>query len=204
MKLTINILLIFFGLAFFNAQETFIVKGKIIDFHDKVPLKNATIVIGNHTETSDKNGNFIFNAIKKGNYVLVANHPDCERFTEQIEVDKNLDITLNLEHHVSNIETITLHGSHKNTNALVIKTLDKKEIERNSTENLGNLLSGISGVGALKTGNNIAKPIIHGLYVSRIAILNNGVKMAEQEWGVEHAPNVDVAQFEHIDVIKGA
>ena len=204
MKLTINILLIFFGLAFFNAQETFIVKGKIIDFHDKVPLKNATIVIGNHTETSDKNGNFIFNAIKKGNYVLVANHPDCERFTEQIEVDKNLDITLNLEHHVSNIETITLHGSHKNTNALVIKTLDKKEIERNSTENLGNLLSGISGVGALKTGNNIAKPIIHGLYGSRIAILNNGVKMAEQEWGVEHAPNVDVAQFEHIDVIKGA
>ena len=204
MKLTINILLIFFGLAFFNAQETFIVKGKIIDFHDKVPLKNATIVIGNHTETSDKNGNFIFNAIKKGNYVLVANHPDCERFTEQIEVDGNLDITLNLEHHVSNIETITLHGTHKNTNALVIKTLDKKEIDRNSTENLGNLLSGISGVGALKTGNNIAKPIIHGLYGSRIAILNNGVKMAEQEWGVEHAPNVDVAQFEHIDVIKGA
>ena len=204
MKLTINILLIFFGLAFFNAQETFIVKGKIIDFHDKVPLKNATIVIGNHTETSDKNGNFIFNAIKKGNYVLVANHPDCERFTEQIEVDGNLDITLNLEHHVSNIETITLHGTHKNTNALIIKTLDKKEIDRNSTENLGNLLSGISGVGALKTGNNIAKPIIHGLYGSRIAILNNGVKMAEQEWGVEHAPNVDVAQFEHIDVIKGA
>lgn len=204
MKLTINILLIFFGLAFFNAQETFIVKGKIIDFHDKVPLKNATIVIGNHTETSDKNGNFIFNAIKKGNYVLVANHPDCERFTEQIEVDGNFDIILNLEHHVSNIETITLHGTHKNTNALVIKTLDKKEIDRNSTENLGNLLSGISGVGALKTGNNIAKPIIHGLYGSRIAILNNGVKMAEQEWGVEHAPNVDVAQFEHIDVIKGA
>lgn len=204
MKLTINILLIFFGLAFFNAQETFIVKGKIIDFHDKVPLKNATIVIGNHTETSDKNGNFIFNAIKKGNYVLVANHPDCERFTEQIEVDENLDIILNLEHHFSNIETITLHGTHKNTNALVIKTLDKKEIDRNSTENLGNLLSGISGVGALKTGNNIAKPIIHGLYGSRIAILNNGVKMAEQEWGVEHAPNVDVAQFEHIDVIKGA
>ena len=64
MKLTINILLIFFGLAFFNAQETFIVKGKIIDFHDKVPLKNATIVIGNHTETSDKNGNFIFSPRK--------------------------------------------------------------------------------------------------------------------------------------------
>ncbi|MGZ5189339.1 MAG: TonB-dependent receptor, partial [Kaistella sp.] len=88
--------------------------------------------------------------------------------------------------------------------ALIIKTLDKKDLERNSTENLGNILSGISGVSALKTGNNIAKPIIHGLYGSRIAIINNGVKMAEQEWGVEHAPNVDVSHFEHIDVIKGA
>jgi iron complex outermembrane receptor protein len=49
-----------------------------------------------------------------------------------------------------------------------VKTLDKSEIERNSTDNLGNLLTKISGVSALKTGNNISKPIIHGLYGSRI------------------------------------
>jgi iron complex outermembrane receptor protein len=30
------------------------------------------------------------------------------------------------------------------------------------------------------------------------------VKLAEQEWGVEHAPNVDINNFQHIDVIKGA
>jgi iron complex outermembrane receptor protein len=42
------------------------------------------------------------------------------------------------------------------------------------------------------------------LYGSRINILNNGVRLAEQEWGVEHAPNVDINNFQHIDVIKGA
>src|SRR5690606_7943310 len=77
-------------------------------------------------------------------------------------------------------------------------------IARNSTENLGNLLTSISGVTALKTGNNISKPVIHGLYGTRVSVINNGVKMAEQEWGVEHAPNVDVNMFEHIYVIKGA
>lgn len=87
---------------------------------------------------------------------------------------------------------------------MVVKTLDKSEIERNSTENLGNLLKNISGVSGLKTGNNIVKPIIHGLYGSRISIINNGVKMQEQEWGVEHAPNIDINNFQHIDVIKGA
>jgi iron complex outermembrane receptor protein len=41
-----------------------------------------------------------------------------------------------------------------------VKTLDSRAIARNATENLGNLLAGISGVGSLKTGNNISKPII--------------------------------------------
>ena len=204
MKFTFNILLIFFGLTLISAQQTFKIKGKIIDFHDKIPLKNAVIKIGNYTETSDHNGFFSFSSVEKGKYAITATHPDCEAYTDQITVNNNLEITLNLEHHISDIETVTIHAAHKKSTPLIIRTLDKKEIERNSTENLGNVLSGISGVSALKTGNNIAKPIIHGLYGSRISIINNGVKMAEQEWGVEHAPNVDITHFEHIDVIKGA
>lgn len=195
---------ILFGLLFANAQTTYIVKGKVIDYHDKVPLVNAKITIGKFTQLSDAEGNFTFKSIQKGNHTLIANHPDCDAITEELNVTKDLEITLQLEHHIADIETITLHGTHKNVNSLIVKTLDKTDIDRNSTENLGNILSSISGVGALKTGNNIAKPIIHGLYGSRVPIINNGVKMAEQEWGVEHAPNIDVNQFEHVDVIKGA
>lgn len=204
MKFTLNIIAIFFGLFSLNAQNTFTVKGKVIDYHDKVPLKNATITIGGKSQNSDANGNFVFKAIPKGSQVLVANHPSCEAFTENLMVDKNIEITIQLEHHITDIETITLHVKHKNANSLIVKSLDRKEIDRNTTENLGNILSSISGVGALKSGNNISKPIIHGLYGSRVPIINNGVKMAEQEWGVEHAPNIDINQFEHLDVIKGA
>ena len=204
MKFIIHICLVFCGLTFFNAQNTFSIQGKVIDFHDKVPLSNTSIKIGNYSTTSDENGNFTFNNVNKGTYTLTANHPNCDTFTEKIEVNKDLEITLNLEHHIADIETVTIHGTHKNNASMIVKTLDKEAIARNSTANLGNILSNISGVGALKTGNNIAKPIIHGLYGSRVPIINNGVKMAEQEWGVEHAPNVDINNFEHIDVIKGA
>lgn len=204
MKFIINICLVFFGLAFSYAQKTFEVKGKIIDFHDKVPLNNALIKIGNYSATSDTNGNFIFKNIKQGTYILTATHEECENFTEQLTVDKDLNLTLNLEHHIEDLETVTIHRPHNSNASMIVKTLDKKAISRNATENLGNVLSNISGVGALKTGNNIAKPVIHGLYGSRVPIINNGVKMAEQEWGVEHAPNVDINSFEHIDVIKGA
>ena len=55
MKFTFNILLILFGFTFFSAQQTFKIQGKIIDFHDKVPLKNAVIKIGDYTERYDQN-----------------------------------------------------------------------------------------------------------------------------------------------------
>jgi iron complex outermembrane receptor protein len=204
MKLMYSLMLILCGYAFTNAQQTYAVQGTVQDFHDKTMLENAVVKIGDFTTKTGKNGKFSFDKIPAGKYILIAKHPDCNDYTENVGVTQDLHLTIVLEHHIQDIETVTIHGNHKSNGSLVIKTLDKSEIERNSTDNLGNLLTKISGVSALKTGNNISKPIIHGLYGSRISILNNGVKLAEQEWGVEHAPNVDINNFQHIDVIKGA
>ncbi len=192
------------GLAFTNAQQNYVVEGVVQDFHDKSSLANAEVHLGKQVVTTNKQGKFIFPKVVSGQYSLLVKHPDCNNYSEEITVNKNLHLNIHLEHHIEEIQSVTLHGSHKKLGSMVIKTLGKVEIERNSTENLGNLLSKMSGVSALKTGNNISKPVIHGLYGSRISILNNGVKMAEQEWGVEHAPNIDVNDFEHIDVVKGA
>lgn len=204
MKLIYSLMLVLCGLTLFNAQKTYTVAGTVQDFHDKTLLENAVVNIGGFTAKTDSKGKFIFSKIPAGTYTLIAKHPDCDDYTENIGVDQDVHLTITLEHHSKDIETVTIHGSHKSNGSLIIKTLDKSEIQRNSTDNLGNLLSKISGVTTLKTGNNISKPVIHGLYGSRIAILNNGVRLAEQEWGVEHAPNVDINNFQHIDVIKGA
>jgi iron complex outermembrane receptor protein len=204
MKTTLSMLLVFFGLTLFTAQNYFDIHGVVYDFHDKTVLVNARISVGKLATTSGSDGKFKLANVPAGIHVLTATHPDCSPFSETIALDRDLQLTINLEHHEEDIQEVVLQGGHKTTGSLIVKTLEKEEISRNSTENLGNVLSRISGVGALKTGNNIAKPVIHGLYGSRISILNNGVKLAEQEWGVEHAPNVDINSFEHIDVIKGA
>ena len=203
MKNILSLLLVFCGLALVSSQK-YTVEGTVQDYHDKTMLQNVTVTIGTYSAKTDPSGKFRIRQIPEGSYTLLASHPDCESFSESIDVNKDLHLSISLEHHVNEIESVTLHGNHKNNGTLVIKTLDHTAIERNSTENLGNLLKNISGVSGLKTGNNIVKPVIHGLYGSRISIVNNGVRMAEQEWGVEHAPNIDVNNFQHIDVIKGA
>lgn len=204
MKLTLNIVCFILGIAWFSAQKTFKVYGTINDFHNKTALKNAKIKIGSRSTLSDEQGQFMLSSILKGDYDLKVSHPDCEDFTQKITLDKDIYLNINLEHHIDEIEAIAIKGMKKASGSIVIKTLNKEIINQNSTENLANLLNNISGVSSLKTGNNISKPIIHGLFGSRISIINDGVKMAEQEWGVEHAPSVEPTAFERINVVKGS
>src|SRR3546814_18536850 len=56
----------------------------------------------------------------------------------------------------------------------------------------------------LKTGATIAKPVIHGLHSNRILILNNGIRQEGQQWGSEHAPEIDPFIAKRITVVKGA
>lgn len=183
--------------------QNYVVSGKVTDFHDKTSLHQALVTVGDVKVQTNKKGEFSFK-INKGTYTLVVTHPSCNPYEQILDVKEHLFLEISLEHHANEIEEVLIHNIQKKKGSMVVQTIDADEIAKNSTENLGNLLSGISGVATLKTGNSIAKPMIHGLYGSRVSIINDGVKMAEQEWGVEHSPNIDVNAFEHIDVIKGA
>ena len=46
--------------------------------------------------------------------------------------------------------------------------------------------------------------MINGLHSSRIIVMNNDVRLQDQEWGIEHAPNIDLNSAGSINVIKGA
>ena len=77
-------------------------------------------------------------------------------------------------------------------------------MERYSSGSLGDALNSLSGVSSLNTGNTVVKPIVNGLHSSRVVIINNGVRMEDQEWGAEHAPNVDINSVGNLTLIKGA
>src|SRR5688500_19161669 len=64
-------------------------------------------------------------------------------------------------------------------------------------------LSKINGVTLLQTGSTISKPVIHGLHSSRILTIVNGVRQEGQQWGNEHAPEIDPFIADKLTVIKG-
>ena len=78
------------------------------------------------------------------------------------------------------------------------------EKDRYSNSGLAVLLETVSGVNTLSTGTNIAKPVIHGMFGSRVGIIYNGIMLENQQWGQDHAPNVDLNAFEDVKLVKGA
>ncbi|WP_448529210.1 TonB-dependent receptor [Raineya sp.] len=82
--------------------------------------------------------------------------------------------------------------------------LSRQELELLRGKTLGETLKSITGVFTFNTGAGISKPIIHGLHSQRIMILNNGIRQEGQQWGEEHAPEIDVFSAEQVSVIKGA
>jgi len=105
------------------------------------------------------------------------------------------------------LQSVTVRGF-KNTNGVnaiaTQSTLNAKELDKTRGANLAQVLETIPGVNILKTSNTIGKPVIDGLYGNRVLVINNGVKLEGQAWGIEHAPEIDPAMAGKITVIKGA
>ncbi|WP_214228333.1 TonB-dependent receptor [Pedobacter sp. B4-66] len=83
-------------------------------------------------------------------------------------------------------------------------TLSEKQLQQTKGSGLAETIKEIPGVSILKTGSTISKPVIEGMHGNRILILNNEIRLEAQQWGLEHAPEIDPFLAKRIHVIKGA
>ena len=81
--------------------------------------------------------------------------------------------------------------------------LTPADIVQQRGQTLGETLEGIEGVSIIQYGPSIAKPVVRGLHSQRIVVMNDGVRQEGQQWGSEHAPEIDVFEVNEIQVIRG-
>ena len=206
-KYYVSILLIISGLA--NSQDCkYSLSGKITDLHDGSLLSGATLVFNeiNKTAQTDLDGRYDISNLCKGQYSIKLIHPSCESTTFKININGNTNRDFKLEHHIEELNEIIIKGNpYDNQSKSVYENkVSTETLEQYSTGSLGDALNSLSGISSLNKGNGIVKPIINGLHSSRIIMINNGVRMQDQEWGKEHAPNIDINAIERLTVIKNA
>ena len=99
------------------------------------------------------------------------------------------------------LESIVIEGNRLEAfQSIAIQNLEinKVALLRSS---VGDLTEQLSGISILKTGSNIAKPIIHGLHSNRVLVVNNGLRHSYQAWGEGHAPEIDPSLVNEIEVV---
>ena len=196
-------ILFFFLVGFFGyAQVT--ITGVISD-ENGLPLRDAHVHIANKTTSTDVNGSYVLSGIPKGKQKLYISFIGYHAIEETIEISTDLTINRQLILDVTKLDDITIrqlsNSKSESSNEQVLKSAT---IEKFSNQTLGEALKEVSGVSILKTGSTIVKPVINGLHSNRVPIINNNVRLEDQQWGTEHAPNFDINAAGKITVIKGA
>lgn len=179
-------------------------RGRVLDSVSKETLPGASVVLepsgfGRRTRS---NGEFEFVNVESGRYAVHV------RLIGYFEKHLELDLTANTELTILLVPE-PLHGSdvivtskderlHRET------YMSEEELEAVRGQTLGETLEHIPGVTTLQTGASISKPVIRGLHSQRVTILNAGVAQEGQQWGAEHAPEVDPFAPTVIEVLKGA
>jgi iron complex outermembrane recepter protein len=85
-----------------------------------------------------------------------------------------------------------------------VDVMSKQDLQEHIGQTLGETLQQIPGVTTLQTGPSISKPVIRGLHSQRVLIINSGLRQEGQQWGEEHAPEIDPFAAAQIEVLKGA
>lgn len=194
------------GVWMANGQQCNLeLKGHIEDADSKQKLAGAIVFIdslGIELVTDDK-GDFVFKNLCAGTYRLRISHVGCETIQQNVLLTKSRHVDINLPHLKNTLSEVTINAMAGIQNTGTKAELTGKALDITKGENLAEALSRINGVTMLQTGSTISKPVIHGLHSNRILTINNGVRQEGQQWGNEHAPEIDPYIAGKLTVIKG-
>ncbi len=189
-----------------NAQCYLKVQGSITDpdTHEMLSGADIEIIDINKKTISDSLGNFLLEGLCPGVYDLRIKHLNCNPLTLHIHLKDDFKETIQLTHYYNTLEQVTVNADIQKAGASAAAQISGKELDQTRGLSLGEALKKIAGVSNLQTGTNIYKPVINGLHSSRVLIINNGIRQEGQQWGSEHAPEIDPNIANRLTVIKGA
>ena len=182
------------------------IQGTVVDEISKEPIVGAVIIIKelNKGVITDQKGFYKINNICQGKYTILGKIVGYQEKKYSISLSHGIEQDIKLtesELHLANIEIRAQKIENLTQNK---STLENTALDETRGQSLGEALKQISGITTLQTGSSIAKPVIHGMHSNRILILNNGVRQEGQQWGSEHAPEIDPFVAKKISVLKGA
>jgi len=158
--------------------------------------------------TSDSTGRYSVAGVPEGTFTVsfqrIGYAPVVRRV---VSTGSDLSVDVTMRETIVELSGIQVTASANATSALnspqPTSVVAGDELRQQQSPSLGETLEGVAGVHSWSTGVGIGKPVIRGLTSNRVLVLDDGQRLETQQWGDEHSPNVETANAERIEVIRG-
>ena len=200
----IFIFLMFLSWTGYGQDCRFNITVQVKDSLSSEPIENVAIIPNSgNPEITDEKGIAFFKNICPGKWTVSTSHLGYIPQEKTIILLGDQKLTILLATDPQLLEAVTIAG------AKVEKPEIKEEIKDvqlfgTRGLSLAQALQQVNGVRLLSTGAGISKPILSGMHSNRIVIVNHGVRLESQQWGTDHAPEIDPFSAGKLTVIKGA
>lgn len=109
-----------------------------------------------------------------------------------------------VDDHDADFEVVVEHVSLEAANTHAAASVGPEELERKAGQGLAEAIAGVPGVTVGRGTAGAGKPIVRGHVERRLLVLFDGVRHASQNWGVDHATEIDPFAAGAITVVRGA
>ena len=189
-----------------NAQNR--ITGRVTDV-DSLPLPGATVYIHelNKGTIADVNGEYTINNVPDGKLNVQFSFMGYGNVIQTIVLNKS-DKVLNAKLKQTSIEAeeIVVSGGYNSTqheNAVKIDVLKLGELYAGQTPNFTKVLTRVPGVDMISKGSGVSKPVIRGLSMNDILVLNNGFRFENYQYSSHHPLGIDEFGISDVEIIKG-
>ena len=182
------------------------IKGRVQELNclDPIPFANVYFREAERGAVTDEKGFFEIPPMCQGGFHVSVSHIACKTREFYITVTGDTTLLFKIEQYSQIMDELAIASTVvENPTTQSLMHLDAHEISQYTDKNMANILDNLAGVSTIKNGNNIAKPVVNGLYGDRLILLNNGVTQSGQQWGADHSPEIDPLSAGKITVIKG-
>ena len=205
LKLSLILLIFIYSVSLYSQDVTCncVLKGVVHDQQNHLPIPGAVLYLKGtkYATFTDGNGYYQFPKVCQGSYILVCKAISFEISETKINLKDFHNEDFNLENKDEHLQEIVVKTTRKSIENKTV--LSEKDLETTRGQSLGEALKNIVGVTTLQTGSYVQKPVINGMHSNRVSILNNGIRQEGQQWGSEHAPEIDPFVAQKLSVIKG-
>lgn len=189
-----------------NAQNK--ITGKVTNQFN-IPLTGASIFLleMNKGTVADYNGKYELVNLPNGKIKVQFSFVGYTNSIETFELNgESVELNIVLKRTILEAEEIVVSGGYNSTqheNAVKIDVLKLNPSKIRNTPNFTEVLTAVPGVDMISKGSGVSKPVIRGLSMNDILVLNNGVRFENYQYSSHHPLGIDEFGIHDVEIIKG-